>query len=255
MKLRPGTPSMSAGRMMPCQWIELCTGSVLRTRSVTVSPWRQRSSGAGSWPLTTVARRDRAGEIDRQLADRKIEFVAGQHGARARRRLRTLDRESGHARQPESRSGAAQCKTLHESPSRQLKPRERRIGIVEFHRRPPDRGDASASRIERCGAMRRAANGAPASARRRTPGIRRSEVGGGVPRSPRKDATEARRTIRADGADGAGRRDDGRHIADLHARARLADAAGAAIAVASMARVCGGRHLARAMRMRGSSIA
>ena len=46
---------------MPCQWIEAmcpCTdpgGSALRTRSVTVVPSRQRSSGAGSEPLTVTA--------------------------------------------------------------------------------------------------------------------------------------------------------------------------------------------------------
>jgi hypothetical protein len=57
MKLRPGTPSMSAGSTMPCQWIELVDGSELRTRSVTLSPWRQRNVGAGRLPLTTVALR------------------------------------------------------------------------------------------------------------------------------------------------------------------------------------------------------
>jgi len=40
---------------MPCQWIELVTGRVLRTRRVTVSPSRQRRIGAGSWRLTTIA--------------------------------------------------------------------------------------------------------------------------------------------------------------------------------------------------------
>jgi len=55
VKLNPGTPSISAGSTTPCQWIELVVGKVLRTRSVTVSPSRQCSVGAGRLPLTTVA--------------------------------------------------------------------------------------------------------------------------------------------------------------------------------------------------------
>jgi hypothetical protein len=42
---------------MPCQWIEVCSRRRLVTCSVTVSPSRQRSSGAGTWPLTVVAMR------------------------------------------------------------------------------------------------------------------------------------------------------------------------------------------------------
>jgi hypothetical protein len=56
-KERPGTPSMSAGRMKPCQWMEVFSRRLLVTRMVTVSPWRIRSSGAGTWPLTATARR------------------------------------------------------------------------------------------------------------------------------------------------------------------------------------------------------
>jgi hypothetical protein len=48
LKLIPGTPSMLAGSRMPCQWIDVSSSSVLVTRSVTVSPSRQRSVGAGS---------------------------------------------------------------------------------------------------------------------------------------------------------------------------------------------------------------
>ena len=46
---------MLAGRMMPCQWIEVSSSSSLRTRSVTVSPSRQRSSGPGIDPLMVSA--------------------------------------------------------------------------------------------------------------------------------------------------------------------------------------------------------
>jgi len=53
----PGTPSMSNGSRMPCQWIEVGTRIRLVTRSVTVVPSRQRSRGPGNWPLTTVAMR------------------------------------------------------------------------------------------------------------------------------------------------------------------------------------------------------
>src|SRR6185312_14000696 len=40
---------------MPCQWIEVGTVSRFVTRSVTVSPSRQRRIGPGIWPLTRVA--------------------------------------------------------------------------------------------------------------------------------------------------------------------------------------------------------
>ena len=50
----PGTPSIALGRMRPCQWIELVSGSKLVTRSVTVSPSFQRRIGAGNEPLTVV---------------------------------------------------------------------------------------------------------------------------------------------------------------------------------------------------------
>src|SRR5688572_3301125 len=50
---------MFAGSRMPCQWIELSSGSVLCTRSVTVSPSRQRSTGAGSDPFIVMAFRAR----------------------------------------------------------------------------------------------------------------------------------------------------------------------------------------------------
>jgi hypothetical protein len=53
----PGTPSMSAGTIKPCQWIEVRSRSLLVTRMVTSSPWRMRSSGAGTWPFTATARR------------------------------------------------------------------------------------------------------------------------------------------------------------------------------------------------------
>ena len=58
-KLSPGTPSMLAGSRMPCQWIALIVGNVLRTRSVTVSPSRQRRIGPGREPLTVNARAGR----------------------------------------------------------------------------------------------------------------------------------------------------------------------------------------------------
>src|SRR5690349_20573187 len=51
----PGTPSMSAGNKIPCQWIDVSTESALRTRSVTRSPSRQRRIGAGRTPFTMVA--------------------------------------------------------------------------------------------------------------------------------------------------------------------------------------------------------
>jgi len=54
-KLNPGTPSMLAGSRMPCQWMEVDAFSLLRTRRVTVSPSRQRSSGPGMPPFTVIA--------------------------------------------------------------------------------------------------------------------------------------------------------------------------------------------------------
>ena len=54
-KLNPGTPSISAGQRMPCQWIEVGTGKRLVTARVTVSPSRHRKIGPGADPLTVVA--------------------------------------------------------------------------------------------------------------------------------------------------------------------------------------------------------
>src|SRR3989338_5417125 len=51
----PGTPSISAGRMTPCQWMLDISLRRLRTRRVTVSPSRNRSTGAGTAPFTAVA--------------------------------------------------------------------------------------------------------------------------------------------------------------------------------------------------------
>ena len=51
----PGTPSISNGSRMPCQWIEVGSSSPLRTRRVTVCPSRKRSRGAGTLPLTVTA--------------------------------------------------------------------------------------------------------------------------------------------------------------------------------------------------------
>ena len=56
-KLRPGTPSIRNGRMIPCQWIEVGTRRRLVTRRFTVVPSRMRSSGPGTLPLTVVAER------------------------------------------------------------------------------------------------------------------------------------------------------------------------------------------------------
>ena len=53
-KLTPGTPSMSGGTRSPCQWIELVSVNWLVTRIVAVSPSRNRNTGPGSKPLTTV---------------------------------------------------------------------------------------------------------------------------------------------------------------------------------------------------------
>ena len=54
-KLRPGTPSMSAGSRGRANESTCARSSSLWTRIVTVSPSRQRSMGPGSEPLTTVA--------------------------------------------------------------------------------------------------------------------------------------------------------------------------------------------------------
>ena len=51
----PGTPSISNGSRMPCQWIDVGSSSSLWTRSVTTSPSRNRSSGAGTLPPTVTA--------------------------------------------------------------------------------------------------------------------------------------------------------------------------------------------------------
>ena len=48
---------MLAGRIMPCQWIEVSSSSALATRIVTVSPSRQRTSGAGMVPFTVMPMR------------------------------------------------------------------------------------------------------------------------------------------------------------------------------------------------------
>ncbi len=46
---------MSDGTMTPCQWSEVGTSSRFLTRTVMVSPSRQRRSGPGTWPLIAVA--------------------------------------------------------------------------------------------------------------------------------------------------------------------------------------------------------
>ncbi len=56
----PGTPSMLAGSSRPCQCTEVnWSARALRTRTLTVSPSRQRSVGAGSDWLTVMALRAR----------------------------------------------------------------------------------------------------------------------------------------------------------------------------------------------------
>src|SRR3990167_573604 len=65
LKLIPGTPSMLAGRMIPCQWMDVMwpwiepTGSWLATRRFTVVPCRQRRMGSGREPFTVIAGRTR----------------------------------------------------------------------------------------------------------------------------------------------------------------------------------------------------
>ncbi len=54
-KLKPGTPSMLAGKMIPCQWIDVSWSRRFFTRRVTVSPSRQRSNGPGNDPLMVIA--------------------------------------------------------------------------------------------------------------------------------------------------------------------------------------------------------
>src|SRR5665213_114253 len=58
-KVNPGTPSMSAGRRRPCQWMLVGSERRLVTFRVTVSPSRKRRIGAGTDPLTAVAMRFR----------------------------------------------------------------------------------------------------------------------------------------------------------------------------------------------------
>src|SRR3954468_1668152 len=53
--VRPGTPSIGFGSRIPCQWIEVGSERRLVTLSVTVSPSRQRRTGAGTCPLTAIA--------------------------------------------------------------------------------------------------------------------------------------------------------------------------------------------------------
>ncbi len=55
----PGTPSIGAGILRPCQWMEVETPSRLATAIVTSSPSRSRRMGPGMAPLTTVAVRRR----------------------------------------------------------------------------------------------------------------------------------------------------------------------------------------------------
>ena len=88
-KLKPGTPSMLAGSTRPCQWIDVGSASSLRTRIVTVSPSRQRSVGAGSEPLITVATLGLPVRLTAALADREIELGASQH---VRRVVRDVER-------------------------------------------------------------------------------------------------------------------------------------------------------------------
>ena len=59
LKLSPGTPSMFDGSRMPCQWMEVMSRRRLLTRTVTVSPSRQRRVGAGRLSLTVIAGRRR----------------------------------------------------------------------------------------------------------------------------------------------------------------------------------------------------
>ena len=106
---------MLAGSTMPCQWIDVSSSSALATRRVTVSPSRQRSSGAGSEPLTVIAARSRPVKFDRRLADAQVELGARQHaGIGAGARL-----GGGAAgQQAEAGGGAADGQPLDERSSR-----------------------------------------------------------------------------------------------------------------------------------------
>ncbi len=77
-KDKPGTPSMSAGRMIPCQWMEVRSRSLLVTRMVTSSPWRMRSVGPGSRPLTTTAWRAAPVKFTGKRIDGEVEGGAGE---------------------------------------------------------------------------------------------------------------------------------------------------------------------------------
>ncbi len=191
MKLRPGTPSMSAGSTMPCQWIELRTGSVLRTRSVTVSPWRQRSSGAGSWPLTTVARRvapvklTGISPIDRsksrpvssaRFASRR-ELSVANAGKRAKPNPAATPPSASPCtkRRRDGRNGAWASWKFHRKLSRS---RERIAPRTELRKKRTRRASRAAS-----------ADRTRPDARR----IRRSVVSADAPRSPNRRAEATRR--------------------------------------------------------------
>ena len=115
--------------MTPCQWREVGNVERLLTRSVMVSPSRQRRSGPGTWPLTPVARARRAGEVDRYL-DREVKIAAGQLGA-FRVEARAVGRKCGQAREAEPGGDATERKPLHEAPPRRSK---RRWASAQFHR-------------------------------------------------------------------------------------------------------------------------
>jgi hypothetical protein len=96
----------------------------LRTRRFTVVPSRQRSTGAGSEPLTVIAGRVRPVKIHRRLADDQVEVGPGQHVGIAG----TLSGPSSSAATGRGGNGAAQREALHETAARQPE-RARRSGI------------------------------------------------------------------------------------------------------------------------------
>jgi hypothetical protein len=49
--VRPPTPSIPFGSSTPCQWMVVCSGSLLVTKMRTLSPSTHSIVGPGDWPL------------------------------------------------------------------------------------------------------------------------------------------------------------------------------------------------------------
>ena len=62
-------PSITFGRINPCQWTVVVSGNRLVTLIRTRSPWRKRSVGPGTCPLNAYALTETVGRICHRMTD------------------------------------------------------------------------------------------------------------------------------------------------------------------------------------------